>query len=193
MPGDCSWAPACPRKSSRDGGSSSVSGIMQNHGTHLAHGFTPNDLVPAPANVVVLPGPLGPLWEPHSLYQVSSQQGNHLSPCGPEVIWTSFCSWGFALATRAPPGIKLQGFRLCTPPVYRVLMEVKPSPFSFLPFSSVPVAVSTFPLSLQLLLVGSVFPIFPPTHLCPLSASKNSSLSSVASLSPSSLLALCTS
>ncbi|XP_030174483.1 uncharacterized protein LOC115516183 isoform X2 [Lynx canadensis] len=30
---------------------------------------------PAPANVVVLPGP-------HSLYQVSSQQGNRLSTCG---------------------------------------------------------------------------------------------------------------
>ena len=31
---------------------------MENNSTHLAPGFTLNDLVPAPANVVVL-GPLG--------------------------------------------------------------------------------------------------------------------------------------
>ena len=40
--------------------SSSVSGIMENHNTHLAPGFTPNDLVPAPVNVAVLWGLLGP-------------------------------------------------------------------------------------------------------------------------------------
>ena len=63
---------------------SSVSGIMENHNTHLAPGFTLNDLVPAPASVVVLLGPLGslPVWGPHSLYQMSSPQGNCLSPCG---------------------------------------------------------------------------------------------------------------
>ena len=38
--------------------STSISRIMENHNTHLAPGFTPNDLVPAPENVV-LPGPLG--------------------------------------------------------------------------------------------------------------------------------------
>ncbi|XP_042814626.1 keratin-associated protein 10-7-like isoform X2 [Panthera tigris] len=66
--------------------SSSVSGITENHNTHLAPGFTLNDLVPAPANVVVLPGPLGPLpvGDPHSLYPMSSQRGNCLSPCGPK-------------------------------------------------------------------------------------------------------------
>ena len=40
--------------------SSSVSGIMENHNTHLAPGFTLNDLVLAPANVVVLWGLLEP-------------------------------------------------------------------------------------------------------------------------------------
>ena len=36
---------------------------MENHSTHLAPGFTLNDLVPAPTNVVVLPSPLGScLW-----------------------------------------------------------------------------------------------------------------------------------
>ena len=61
-------------------------------------------------------------------------------------------------------------------------MEFKFSPFSFLPFSSVPVAVSTF---LQLLLgVGGVL----PPHPHPLSAGNNSSLPSAASPSPSSPL-----
>ena len=40
--------------------SSSVSGIMENHNTHLAPGFALYDLVPASANVAVLWGLLGP-------------------------------------------------------------------------------------------------------------------------------------
>ena len=40
--------------------SSSASGIMENHNTHLAPGFTLNDLVPAPANAAILWGLLGP-------------------------------------------------------------------------------------------------------------------------------------
>ena len=39
--------------------SSSISGIMENHNTHLAPGFTLNDLIPALTNLVVLWGPLG--------------------------------------------------------------------------------------------------------------------------------------
>ena len=38
----------------------SVSGTMENRNTHLASGFTLNDLVPAPANVAVFWGLLGP-------------------------------------------------------------------------------------------------------------------------------------
>ncbi|VFV29281.1 Hypothetical predicted protein [Lynx pardinus] len=57
--------------------SSSVSGIMENHNTRLAPGFTHNDPVPTPANVVVLWRLLGPGG--HSLHQMSSQQGNRLS------------------------------------------------------------------------------------------------------------------
>ena len=40
--------------------SSSTSGIMENHSAHLAPGFTPNDLVPASANVAILWGLRGP-------------------------------------------------------------------------------------------------------------------------------------
>ena len=50
-------------------------------------------------------------------------------------------------------------------PLFPVLMEFEPSPFSFLPspfFNLVPVAVSNFPLSLQLLLVRGAFPVFSP-------------------------------
>ena len=40
--------------------SSSASGIMENHNTHLAPVFTPSDLDPAAANVAILWGLLGP-------------------------------------------------------------------------------------------------------------------------------------
>ena len=40
--------------------SSSASGIMEDHNTHLAPGFTLNDLAPAPVNVAVFWGLLGP-------------------------------------------------------------------------------------------------------------------------------------
>ena len=97
-----------PQKKFTQSCGSSVSGIMANHNTHLAPGFTLNDLVPAPANVVVLLGPLAPwrLGEPHSLYETSSQQGNRFSSGGLKPR-TSLRSWGFALPTRAPPGMEL--------------------------------------------------------------------------------------
>ncbi|VFV32086.1 Hypothetical predicted protein, partial [Lynx pardinus] len=82
--------------------SSSVSGIMENRTTHLAPGFTHNDLVPAPANVAIFWGLLGPGGF-NRLYQMSFQQWNRFSPCGPRTFMTPLCSWGFALPTRAPP------------------------------------------------------------------------------------------
>ena len=112
--------------------SSSVSGIMENHNTHLASGFTLNDLVPAPGNVAVLRGLLGPGGF-NSLYQMSFQQWNHFSQCGPRTSRTPLCSWGFALPTRAPPGMELRSADFALP-LFMVLMEAKPSPLSFLPF-----------------------------------------------------------
>ena len=96
---------------------SSVSGIMENHNTHLAPAFNLNDLVPAPANVVIFWGLLGPGGF-NSLYQMSIQQWNHFSLCGLRTSQTPLCSWGFALPTRAPPGIKLWNCSLCAPLVY---------------------------------------------------------------------------
>ena len=72
-------------------------------------------------------------------------------------------------------------------PLFTVLMEFKPSPFSL--FSLVAVAVSNSPLSLQLLSGRGAFPVSPLLpSLCPLYARKSGSLPSMASRSPSSLV-----
>ena len=97
--------------------SSSVSGIMENHNTHLAPGFTFNDLAPAPANVAISWGLLGPGGF-NSLCQMSFQQWNRFSPCAPRTSQTPLCSWGFPFPTRALPVIELQSCSLCAPLVY---------------------------------------------------------------------------
>ena len=77
-------------------------------------------------------------------------------------------------------------------PLFTVLMELKPSPFSFFsfsPFSLVPAAVSNFPLSLQCFWGGVLFLYSPPLpSLRPLSARKSGCLPSAVSRSPNSLL-----
>ena len=97
--------------------SSSVSGIVENHNICLAPGFTLNDLVPASEKVAVFWGLLGPGGF-NSLYQMSFQQWNRFSPCGPRASRTPLCSSGFALPTGALPGIELQSCSLCAPLVY---------------------------------------------------------------------------
>ena len=91
--------------------SSSVSGIMENHNTRLAPGFTLNNLAPAPANVAAFQGLLG-RGGFNSLYQMSFQQWNRFSPCGLRTSQTPLCFWGFTLPTRAPPGMELPSCRL---------------------------------------------------------------------------------
>ena len=117
VPRDCGQVPARPRKKFRRRCSSSVSGIMENHNTRLAPGFTLHDLVPAPVNVAAFRGPLGPGGF-NSLHQMSFQQWNRFSPCGLRASRTPLCSWGFALPTRAPPGMEPRSCRLCAPLVY---------------------------------------------------------------------------
>ena len=58
----------------------SVSGTMESHNTHLAPGFTLNNLASAPANVAAFRDLLGPGGF-NSLYQMSFQQWN----CFPRV------------------------------------------------------------------------------------------------------------
>ena len=94
--------------------SSSVSGIMENQKPHLAPGFTLNNLAPVPANVAAFQGLLGPGGF-NSLYQMSFQQWNRFFPCGLRTSQIPLCSWGFALPTRAPPGMELRSCSLCAP------------------------------------------------------------------------------
>ena len=84
---DCGQVPACPRKSSQDSVAAVFSGIRENHNTHLAPDFALNGLVPAPANVAVFWGLLGPSGF-NSLYQMSFQQWNRFSLCGLRTSWT---------------------------------------------------------------------------------------------------------
>ena len=56
----------------------SVSGTMENCNTHLAPGFTLNNVAPAPENVAAFWSLLGPGGF-NSLYQMSSQQWNRFS------------------------------------------------------------------------------------------------------------------
>ena len=92
----------------------SVSGTMENRNTHLTRGFTLNNLAPAPANVAAFQGLLG-LGGFNSLYQMSFQQWNRFSPCGPRTSRTPLCSWRFTFPTRALPGIELRSCSLCAP------------------------------------------------------------------------------
>ena len=88
------------------------------------------------------------MGRPHRLYQMTSQQGNNHFLCGPGPQGPYFLLPWIHPPTRAPPGIELWSFRLCASPVYRVLMEFKHSPFSFLPFLFSPLWL--FPLRLFL-------------------------------------------
>ena len=114
-----------PQKSSRDSVAAAFQGLW-------APGFTLNDLVPAPANVAAFRGLLRP-GGLNSLYQMSFRQWNRFSRCGLRTSRTPLCSWGFALPTRAPPGMSC-GVAAFALPWFTVLMEFKPSPFSLFPF-----------------------------------------------------------
>ena len=103
-------------KSSRDSVSADFQGLWKIT-THLAPGFVLNDLAPLPVNVADFRGLLGPGGS-NSLYQMSLQQWNCFSPCGPRTSQTPLCSWGFALPIGAPPGMELQSCRLCASLVY---------------------------------------------------------------------------
>ena len=159
--------------------SSSISGIVENHNTHLVPGFSLNILVPAPVNVIVFWGLLGPLpVGAAQLLQNVLPAREPFLPSGPRTPEDlTLCSWGFTIPTRRPPGIKLWSFGLCAPPVYRVLMEFKPSPFSFFPFLFSPLCALYFLSSC--FWAGVMLSVLSP-NLRPFSASKNSSLPSVA-------------
>ena len=90
---------------------------------------------------------------PRRLCQMSSRQGNRLSRGARRPT-------GLDSAPEDPPFPPEPRQVPSRSPVNRVLMAFKPCPFSL--FSSVPAAVPTFPLSLQLLLGGCFSRVQPP-------------------------------
>ena len=104
---------------------------MENHNTHLAPGFTLNDLVPAPANAAILwgllgPGCLKPL--PNVLPAVE-----RLLPVWPEKLPDPTLLLGICpshQSTTRYGAVPFQPLRS----LFLVLVEFKPSPFFFLPF-----------------------------------------------------------
>ena len=112
--------------------SSSVSGIMENHNTHLAAGFTLNDLAPAPANVAAFRGLLGPGGF-NSLYHMSSSSGT-ASPCVAREPPRPHSGPGDSPFPPEHHQVSSYGVSDFALPLFTVLMEFKPSPFSFFPF-----------------------------------------------------------
>ena len=110
----------------------SVSWTMENCNTHLTPGFTLNDLAPAPVNVAILWGLRGPGGF-NSLHQVSLQQWNRFSRVAPEPPGPHSVPGDSPF----PPEhhqVLSRGVAAFALPLFTVLMEFKPSPFSFLPF-----------------------------------------------------------
>ena len=118
-PRDCGQVPARPRKSSRDSVAAAPQGLCKIT-THIWHQAFP----------------LTTLFQHQQMWLFSrvhwglafgapTQPLPGVPPAGepPLPVWpeeprTPLCSWGFALPTRAPPGIELQSFRLCAHPFY---------------------------------------------------------------------------
>ena len=169
-PRDCSRGPACPRESSRHRAAAAFQRFWKIT-TRVWHRAPPPATLfqhqecgrsPGSAGVFACAGATPPL--PGVL-----PAGEPPLPCGPK-----------------PPGLHSApgespfpperrqvwscGVSASAPPVYRVFREFTASPFSL--FSPVPAAVSTFPLTLQLLLGGCFSCISPPPpaphlHLSP--------------------------
>ena len=108
-----------------------VSGIIENHNTHLAPGFTLNDLVLASANVAVLWGLLG-TGGLNSVYQMSFSSGTTFPRVAQEPLGPHSAPGDSPFP---PERCQVSSCRVAvTSPLFTVLMEFKPSPFSFLHF-----------------------------------------------------------
>ena len=121
---------------------------MENHNTHLAPGFTLNYLVPAPGNVAVLWGLLGP-----GGLIASTKCPSSSGTASPRVAQAPPGSHSLPGDLPFPPehyqvsSCRFADFVL---PLFTVLMEFIPSPFSLLPFKFSPCGCfqfSTFSLA----------------------------------------------
>ena len=105
---------------------------MENHNMHLAPGFTPNDLVPTPVNVAFLWGLLAPGSLTDSTKCPSSSGTTSLRVAqGPPGPHSAPVDPSFPPEHRQ---VSSCGVTDSVLPLFTVLMEFKPSPFSFLPF-----------------------------------------------------------
>ena len=105
---------------------------MENHSTHLAPGFTLNNLAPAPANVAVFLGSARTRWLQQSLPNVLPAV-ELLFPVWPE----NLSDPSVPVDLLFPPEhhqVWSCGVAAFVLPLFTVLMEFKASPFSFLPF-----------------------------------------------------------
>ena len=119
MSRDCGQVPACPRKSSRDSVAAAFRGLWKTT-THIWHQASPTTTLFQHQRMWLFS------WVHWGLAFGGPTQslpgvlpaGELPLPTWPEEPWTPLCSWGLALPTRAPLGIKLWSSRLCAPPVY---------------------------------------------------------------------------
>ena len=110
--------------------SSSTSGIIENHSTHLAPGFTPKDFVPAPVTVAILWGLLGPGGLIASTKCPSSS--GTASPCVAREPPRPHSAPGDSPFPPEHRQVGSCGAAAFAFPLFTVLMAFKPSPFSFL-------------------------------------------------------------
>ena len=119
MPRDFGEMPVCPRKSLCDRVAAGFQGLWQIT-THIWHHASPPVTLFQHQQMWLFSWVHWELchWGSHTASTRCPPHRGPASPVWPKEPWTSLCSWGFALPTRAPSGIQLWSFRLCTPPVY---------------------------------------------------------------------------
>ena len=106
-----------PQKKLTRSCSSSVSEIMVNYNMNLAPGFTPQRPHSSTSECGCSPGSIGAFafGGPTQPLPAVLPAGKPPLPVWPQDPRTPLCSWGFALLTRAPPGMEQWGLRLCGP------------------------------------------------------------------------------
>ena len=100
---DCSQVAAHSRESSRDSVGAAFQGLWKIT-THIWHQASPLMTLFQHQGMWLFSGVF---WAQVASQPVPNvlQQWNCFSPCGLSTSWTPLCSWGFALPSRAPPGI----------------------------------------------------------------------------------------
>ena len=158
-PRDCIRVPACPRKSLHNRVAAAVQGLWQitTHSWHQAL-LHARFLVPTPANMAVLLGPLETfsLASLHSIYQSLPSKRTASPHVARRPLRPCCLLLGIFPSHQTTARYQAAEFLTLCSPVYRVLMVLKHSPFSFLPFLFRPFWV--FPFFLSSCFSGECFP-----------------------------------